>query len=127
MITAGQSAAETAISGEISIYATWTEDLYFYEPDGTAMDLDGLTFYLQFRCDPSQTDADVTLSTTAGTLSLVDDSGSVTSILRISAAAGTFDQYEGDMICDLLAVDQSSNKTHYGHGIVSFRNDPVAI
>jgi hypothetical protein len=124
---AGQSGAENEISGTIPIYADWTEDIYFFEPDGDAMDLDGLAFKMQFRCDPSQTSADVTLSTAAGTLSLVDDGGSVTSILRISADAGTFANYAGDMICDLIGIDGSNNVTLYGHGVVKFTNNPVAI
>lgn len=120
------SAAESVISGEISVFATWTEDIYFRDPDGAAMDITGLDFSFQFRRDGCQTSADVTLSTDAGTLSIEEDDGSVDSILRISAAAGTFSSYPGDMIADLVGVDQSGNVTHYGHGIVSFRNDPVA-
>ena len=125
--TAGQSAAETTISGEISIFATWQEDIYFFDPDGSAMDLSAIAFHFQFRSDPAATDADVTLSTAAGTLSIEEDEGSVESILRITAPAGTFDQYEGDMIADLIGVDGSSNVTHYAHGVVAFRNDPVAL
>lgn len=125
---AGSSGAESKISGEISIYATWNEDIYFFDPsDGSAMGLTGIDFELQFRKDAGQTSADVTLSITAGTLSLQDDSGSVKSILRIAAPAGTFTNYEGDMIADLVAQDVSDNVIHYGHGIVSFRNDPVAF
>lgn len=125
--TAGASAAETVVSGEISIYATWQEDIYFFDPDGSAMDISAVDFFFQFRTDPMATDADVTLSTDAATMSIVTDSGSVQSILRIAAPAGTFDQYEGDMIADLVGVDTSSNVTHYAHGVVSFRNDPVAL
>lgn len=125
--TAGGTGAECILSGDISIYAKWTEDIYFRDPEsGDGEDISGLSFYLQFRVDPSQTSADVTLSTVDGTLSIQEDSGSVDSILRISAAAGTFSNYEGDMIADLVAVDQNDNETHYAHGIVTFHNDPVA-
>ena len=125
---AGPSGAECELSGEISTFATWSEDLYFFDPsDGSAMDLDGLSFKFQFRSDPGQTDADVTLSTAGGTLSIVDDDGSVSSILRISVPPGTFDGYEGDMIADLICIDQSSNVIHYAHGVVTFTNNPVAV
>ena len=127
---AGDHGAETTISGTIPIYAKWTEDIYFYDPsDGSAMTLTGLVFYFQFRSDPDQTSADVTLSTSGSSpaLSLVADGGGVTSILRISAAAGTFTNYEGDMIADLVAVDQSDNETLYGHGVVRFTNNPVSV
>lgn len=123
----GAAGAEAELSGEISIYSDWNEDIYFFDPDGAAMSLTGLSFYFQFRSDPSQTNADVTLSTAAGTLSLVADSGSVISILRINVDDGVFASYEGDMIADLVAVDGSGDKTHYAHGVVSFRNAPVTI
>lgn len=123
----GESGAEATVSGTVSIFAKWSEDIYFRDPDGAAMDLTGLAFYFQFRCNAEATSADVTLSTAAGTLSIVADSGAVTSILRISADSSTFSSYEGDMIADLVAVDGSGDETHYAHGVVSFRNNPVAI
>lgn len=125
---AGDSGAELIISGTMPIYAQWSEDLYFFDPsDGGAMDLTGLSFQFQFRSDPSQTSADVTLSTATGALSIVADGGAVNSILRIDADAGTFANYEGDLIADLVCTDQSGNETLYAHGIVSFKNNPVAI
>lgn len=125
--SAGISSAETVVAGEISIFATWREDIYFFDPDGSAMDISAIDFMFQFRASPTDTDADVTLSTDAGTMSIVADSGAILSILRIAAPAGTFDQYEGDMIADLIGVDTSGNVTHYAHGVVAFRNDPVAL
>ena len=124
---AGNISAEAYISGEISTYADWNEDIYFFDPDGAAMSLTGIAFYMQFRSDPEQESADVTLSTAAGTLSLVADSGAVTSILRIDADDALFSSYIGDMVVDLLGVDGSDVKTHYGHGVVTFTNSPVAI
>jgi len=123
----GNTAAECAMSGEISARADWNEDIYFFDPDGAAMSLTGITFYMQFRSDPDQESADVTLSTTAGTLSLVADDGAVTSILRIDVDDDVFSNYIGDMTVDLVGVDASSVKTHYGHGIVTVLNDPATI
>jgi len=125
--TSGDSGAEASVSGAISIFAKWTEDIYFFSPDGSAMSLTGLDLYFQFRTDPSSRAADVTLSTDAGTLSIVADGGAVNSILRISADGSLFEDYEGDMTADLIAVDGSGDTTHYAHGVVSFRNNPVAI
>jgi len=115
----GESGAESVISGTVSMFAKWSEDIYFRDPDGAAMDLTGLAFYFQFRCNAEATSADVTLSTAAGTLSIVADTGAVNSILRISADSGTFSSYEGDMIADLVAVDGSGDEVHYAHGVVS--------
>jgi hypothetical protein len=127
MLRVGDSAAETVISGEISPFVTWSEDIYFFDADGSAMSISGLTFYLQFRSETESTGADITLST-SNDLSLVADSGGTTSILRISSDAGTFSAYAGtDMIVDLVAVDVSDNSFHYGHGVVSITNDPVSI
>ncbi len=125
--TSGQSGAECEVSGTIAINSTWTEDIYFFDPsDGSAMDLTGLEFEFQFRRTPTSTSPDVTLSTADTTLSIETDSGSVDSILRISADAGTFLSYEGDMIADLVAKDGNDNLFLYAHGIVSFRLNPGA-
>lgn len=124
---AGQSGAETVVTGTIPIYATWTEDIYFFDPDGAAMDISDLDFQFQFRCSGTNTGADVTLSITGGELSIVDDGGSIPSILRINANPGTFSSYVGDMIADLVAIDASDNVTLYAHGVVAFTNNPVAI
>lgn len=126
---AGESGADAEISGTIAIFAHWGEDIYFRDPSsGSAMDLTGLSFYFQFRSDPSSRGADVTLSTANGMLSLELDSGSVLSILRIDAGSGTFSAYEGDMIADLVAVDDlTGDEFLYAHGVVTFRNNPVAV
>ena len=121
------NSSETEISGEISANADWNEDIYFFDSDGSAMDLTGIAFYMQFRSDNDLTGSEVTLSTDAGTLSLQADDGAVTSILRISAADGTFSNYVGDMIVDIVGVDVADVKTHYGHGVVTVLNDPATI
>lgn len=127
-LTAGEHGAENDLSGTIPIYAYWSEDIYCFDPDGSAMDLTGLTVKFQFRQDPSQTSADVTLSTGGTGITLAADSGSVTSIIRIGVdASDYFSSYAGDMIADLLVIDGSSNVTHYAHGVLTFTNNPVAV
>lgn len=90
------------------------------------MDISDLDWEFQFRRSPDDTGANITLSTDAGTLSIVADSGSVDSILRITADPGTFSAYVGDMIADLVATDVSGNVTLYAHGVVTFANNPAA-
>lgn len=126
-VSAGQSGAESEISGTIAANATWSEDIYFFDTDGSAVDISNLTFEFQFRSSQDDTGAAVTLSTDDATLSLVADTGSVVSILRINSAAGTFSSYEGDMIADLVAIDVSNTVILYGHGVVTFTNNPVAV
>ncbi len=122
---AGQSGAESEISGTIAINATWSEDIYFFDTSGAAMDISNLDWEFQFRSDETDAGAVVTLSTADTTLSIVADSGSVFSILRITADPGTFTAYVGDMVADLVATDASDNVTLYGHGIVNFTNNPA--
>jgi hypothetical protein len=124
----GPSGAECEMSGVVPIYAYWSEDIYFFDPDGAAMDLTVLTIKLQFRRSASQTSADVTLSTGGAGITLVADEGSVTSIARIGVeASDLFSSYDGDMIADLIAIDGSGNATLYAHGVVTMTNNPVAV
>lgn len=125
--TAGASGAETILSGVVPAYATWSEDIYFYDSAGVAMDISNLDFYFQFRCDGTSTGADVTLSTVAGDLSIEADGGLVNSILRIDVEPGRFSAIKGDLIADLFAVDGSANVTLYAHGVVTLTNNPVAV
>lgn len=125
VLLAGQSGAESDISGTIAINATWSEDIYFFDSDGAAMDISNLDFEFQFRSDAEDTGATITLSTADTTLTLVADSGSVISILRILVDPGTFTAYVGDMVADLVATDATDNVTLYGHGIVTFTNNPA--
>ena len=90
------------------------------------MDLTGLSFQFQFRCNPSNVSADITLSTSNGTLSIEEDSGSVDSILRIAAPRGTFTNYPGEMVADLIATDTDNQVTLYAHGVITFTNNPVS-
>jgi hypothetical protein len=123
---AGRSGAEADIGGEIATYTHWSEDIYFYNTDGSQADISGQTFYMQFRRDPEQTGADVTLSTT-GNLSIVASTSGTSCILRISVPSGTFSSYTQDMVTDLVVVDSTGNETLYGHGIVTFTNNPVNV
>jgi hypothetical protein len=124
--SAGDSGAMFEISGTVPTNATWSEDIYFSE-EGAAMDISGLDFKLTFRADADQDSADITLSTDAGTLSVVEDTDAgVDRILRILVTAGTFNSYEGDFIADLASRDTDSKVTLWAHGVVTFQKNPVA-
>jgi hypothetical protein len=127
MISTAVSGAESVVTGVVSAHASWREDLYFFSPDGTPMDLAGLDFEFQFRDSQCSSGSNVVLSIDEGSLSIEEDEGSVASILRIDAEPGKFSAYAGDMTADLVSVDIDGNVLHRAHGVVTFTNDPVAI
>lgn len=118
----GDSGALFEMSGTVPINATWSEDIYFQEA-GSAMDLTGLSFKLTLRSSQDSDSAHYTLSTAAGTLSITTDDDDV-EVLRISVARGTFTD-TGNFIADLASQDGAGSVTHWAHGIVSLRNNPV--
>ena len=124
----GESGAELSISGTIPVNASWYEDIYFTAYDGTPYDLTGLDFKLTLRASPDDATAEYTLSTDAGTLSIVEDTDAgVNSILRINVAAEALSSLDGDYVADLAMRDVSDRVFHWAHGIVSCRNNPIAF
>ena len=121
----GESGALLEMSGTIANNATWAEDIYFTEA-GVATNLTGLSFKLTFRADPESDSADLTLSTTAGTLSIVEDTDAgVNRILRITVPPATLRNYSGDYKADLASQDGASVVTLWASGTVTFRPNPV--
>ena len=114
------------ISGTVATNATWSEDIYFSEA-GAAMDISDLDWKMTFRQDPLSDSADVTLSISAGTLSIVADSNGDTRILRISVPAGTLNSYSGDFTADLASQDAADAVILWGHGIVTLTLNPVVF
>lgn len=122
----GNSGALFEISGFVPTNATWSEDIYFSEA-GAPTDLTGLSFKMSFRCSEEDDAAIITLSTDAGTLSVVEDTDSgVNRILRINVPAGTYSTYDGDYICDLASKDAQNSVLLWAHGVVTLRKNPVA-
>jgi len=118
-----QSGALFEISGQVSNGATWAEDIWFTE-DGAALDLTGLEFRFQFRCHRHGTTE--LLLTTTDKLSIVTDTGSgVDRILRITVQPGALSQMRGDYFADLSSKDGGGDIKHWGHGVISFINDPI--
>lgn len=114
------------ITGFVSIGATWDEYIYFIE-DGAAVSLTGLSFQLQFRESETDTTAFLDLTTADGELVITNDDGSIASILRINVPYTTLSNLDGDYITDLVAKDVSDKLIHYGHGVVTFRQNPIAF
>lgn len=112
------------MSGTWSVDSTIAEDIYFQEA-GLAMDLTDLDFKLTLRADADQDSADYTLSIDAGTLAITTDDDGV-EILRITVTPGTLSD-SGDYIADLASQDASDVVTHWAHGTITLRNDPVTF
>lgn len=119
------SGALFEVSGTVPVNATWSEDIYFTE-DASPFELTDLDFKMTFRRDAAATNADYTLSTDTGELTIEDDDSGYARILRISVDPGTFTD-SGDYICDIASRDASDAVILWAHGIVSFRNNPVTF
>lgn len=122
----GEAGALFEISGTVPTNATWDEDIYFTQ-DGAPLDISEMDWKLTLRCDPENTSADTTLSTDAGTLSVVADDDGYLRILRINVTAGTLNNYEGEYIADLAARDPADKVILWAHGVISLRPNPVTF
>lgn len=122
----GESGALFNISGEVSNNSTWDEYIYFFEA-GVGMVLTGLSFQLQFRERADATDAFLDLTTAASELVITNDDGGNATILRINVPYTTISDLDGDYICDLVGKDGDAKITHWAHGIVTFRQNPIAF
>lgn len=123
---AGGHAAQNDVSGRISNGVTWYEDVKLVDQDGnqiTGVDLD----IWQFQFRKIRTDAaDLTLSTTAGTLTITE--GATETILGIRAAQSVVSEMAGDYFADLVSKAASDDRLiHRAHGIVTFLDDPIAF
>jgi hypothetical protein len=118
-------AADNTITGVISNGVTWYETFQIKDQDGNdATGLDEDEWQLQFRCSERETSAVLTLSTTDGTLTIEEDDGVTT--LTINVPQATINNMEGDYVADLVSKAASDDRlTHRGHGLVTFRNDPI--
>lgn len=125
-VDAGGSGALFEISGTVSNNATWDELIYFFE-NGSGMDISDKSFQIQIREDSPDTSALVTLSTAAGDLVITNDDGGNPTILRINVPYTAISSLQGDYIVDLVSKDSNNTLVHFGHGVVLFRQSPVAF
>lgn len=123
----GAHAADNTVSGIISNGVTWYEEFQVKDQNGD--DVTGLTldaFQFQFRCSEDRDESELTLSTADGTLS-VAEAGGVTTI-TINVPQSTIADMEGDYVADLVSKAASNSRLiHRAHGVVTFRNDPIAF
>lgn len=123
----GQHAADNTVTGVISNGATWFETFQIKDQSGN--DVTGLTsdtFQFQFRCDEGDVSTKLVISTTGGELSVSELNGATT--VTINVTQSTISSMCGDYVADLVSKAASDGKiTHRAHGVVTFRNDPVAF
>lgn len=124
--SAGSHGAQNNVNGVISNGVTWYETVTLTDENGdplTGVDAD--TWQFQFRSDPSSDSADLTLSTTGGTLTITE---STTTTMLINVPQASLSSLEGDYTADLVSKAASDGRLiHRAHGIVTFRNDPISF
>lgn len=121
----GQTGARGIISGTVSNGATWWEDIEITENGTVVTDADDWVWRLTIR--ESYDDAiALTLTTADGTLTISQGASATT--LQIRVAYTALSALDGDYIADLASLDTSTTPDrviHWGHGLVTFRNEPV--
>ena len=123
---AGDTGARALLSGTVSNGATWYEDISMTE-DGTAIanTPEGWEWRMMFREASQGYDAApaLTLSTTDSTLAI--SQGTDSTVLQIRVDATSLSAMEGDYICDLASQDTNDRIIHWGHGLITFRHEPI--
>lgn len=122
----GMTGARGLISGVVSNGATWWEDVDITE-DGTVIaNADTWVWRMTFREADEDDSVVLTLTTADGTLTISQGADATTLQIRVVYTA--LADLEGDYICDLASLDTSTTPdklVHWGHGMVTFRNEPV--
>ena len=127
--SAGDTAARCIIDGEISNGVTWVEDVEITE-DGTAIagTPTSWTWTLTLREDYNT--SAIFTATTSNYLTITQGTDSTTLAIRVPKAS--IADLKGEYIIDLksldgsdLTADSAGLSKHWGHGIVTVRNEPV--
>lgn len=127
MLTNAEGGALFNLAGTVSNNATWDEYIYFLQA-GAGMTLTDLSFQFQFRQDEDQiTSPILTLSTGASDLTIANDDGGNPTVLRVNVPYTRISAMNGEYIADLVSKDASNKITHWAHGTVCFRPNPVAF
>jgi hypothetical protein len=114
------------ISGFVSNNVTWDEYIYFTS-SGSGMELTGLAFELQFRECPDGTSTTLKLTTADSQLVITNDTDGDPTILRINVPYTTINGLSGDYYADLVSKDGDDKLVHWGSGVVTFNQSPVAF
>lgn len=118
------SSALISISGEWSNNIPVRDVIVLYE-GGSVMDLTGLEFEFQLRCDRNSDSPDLVASTDSGLdiTTVENDDGNDIDALQFDDV--NISSLDGDYFADFIMKDGSGNYTHLAHGVVSIRNDPA--
>jgi hypothetical protein len=125
-----QTGARSIISGSVSNGATWYEDVSMTEDGGAIANAQNWVWTMTFRTDRTSDTSDLSLTTTAGTLTITQGADATTLEIRVPKAS--LSAMEGDYVCDLKSVDSSDTtddsagrSIHWASGIVTFLNEPI--
>ena len=118
----GNSGARFLISGYVSTGASWIEQYVFQFAGAPIADADDFEWQFNFRTAYGDAPS-LSLSTTAGTLTI--SQGSESTALGIDVPHASMSALEGDYIADLVYENDSGDRVHWAHGIVTFRNEPT--
>jgi hypothetical protein len=119
-----KTGARGIISGFVSNGATWWEDVELTENGTVVTDADTWLWKLEICKDPDT--ADLTLSTTDGTLNITQGASATTLEIRVVYSALT--ALDGDYHAYLWSLDTSTAPDRlilWGRGTITFLNEPV--
>lgn len=118
------TAARFIVSGFVSTDASWIEE-YNFQVDGGVIDADADIWEWQFnfRAAVSDDSPALSLSTTAGTITVTNGADSTT--VAINVPPDDLSDLEGDYIADMAYETAAGVRVHWAHGIISFRNEPI--
>lgn len=122
-----QHGAQNNIAGVLSNGAAWYQTISLTDENGSPLTgVNADTWQFQFRCSSEDTSTILALSTTDGVLTVTEGADSTT--MLINAPQSSLASMDGDYTVDLVSKAVSDGRlTHRAHGIVTFRNDPIAF
>jgi hypothetical protein len=118
----GNTGARGLIFGPVSNGSSWHEDLEITRDGSAVSDAQDWEWQLKLRVNYDES-PDLALSTTDGTLTISQGAAATTVEIRVPYTS--MSALEGDYIIDLASKDDDDRVIHWGHGMVTFRNEPV--
>ena len=118
--------AQNNLEGFVSNGSDWSETLTIVDEDGDQVTGVGSDEWrMQFRPAELDTAATLTLTTTDSTLTITVGT---TTTLAIACPQASLTNLIGDYIVDIVSKAASDDAlTHRAHGVVTFRNAPLAF
>jgi hypothetical protein len=126
MSQAPANGALSTIIGKISNGATWDESISILVNSSPSTGYSNDSWTFTFRESEDDTAATVSLTSSSSTLVYTEVTTATTaSTLRINAAPANLAALVGDYVCDLASESTAGVVTHWGHGRVTFLNQPI--